>query len=62
MNLSIDLIKVLKMDCDLLALDIQEKILFFIEVILSTIKNEDYQREILIHHNLIFISGENEDS
>ncbi len=42
----INLIKMLKTDCNLIAFGIQDKILLIIEVILSIIENEDCQKEI----------------
>ncbi len=50
------------MDCNLAALDIQEKIPFLLGMILLTIENEDYQREIDICQNLISIGGENKNT
>ncbi len=60
-TLSIDLIKVLKTDCNLMALGIQKKILLILGVILLTIEKEDRQREIDIYQNLVSVGGENEN-
>ncbi len=58
----INLVKVFKVNCNLIVLGIQEKILFILGIILSTVINEDYQREINICQNLVFVSSENEDT
>ncbi len=60
-KLSIDLVKALKADCDLTASSIQEKIPLILEVILSTVENEDRQREIDIRQNPVSVGGKNED-
>ncbi len=59
---SIDLVKALKADCDLMALGIQEKIPLILGVILSTVENEDCQREIDIRQNPVSVGGENKDT
>ncbi len=59
---SIDLVKALKADYNLTALNIQEKIPLTLVVILSTIENEYHQREIDIYQNLVSVGGENEDT
>ncbi len=40
-KLSIDLVKILKVECDLTTLGIQKKIPLILGVILSTVENED---------------------
>lgn len=54
---SINLIKALKVDCNLTALSIKKHIPFILSVILLTIENEDCQTEIAIWQNLIIVSG-----
>ncbi len=58
---SIDLVKALKADYDLTALGIQKKIPLILGMILSTVKNEDCQREIDIRQNLVSVGGKNKD-
>lgn len=60
-KLSIDLVKVLKVDCDLIILGIQKKILLIFKMILLIVENKDCQREIDIHQNLVFVGNENKD-
>lgn len=56
-----NLFKALKVDCNLTALDIQKKISFIFEVILSIVENEDCQKEIDKRQNLVSVGSENED-
>lgn len=60
-QLSIDLIKVLKVNCNLTVLNIQEKIPLILRVILLIVKKEDCQKEIDIRQDLVFIDGKNKD-
>ena len=61
-KLVIDFVKALKMDYNLTALSIQKKIFFILGVILLTVRNEDHQRKIDIHQNLVSVDGENKDT
>lgn len=60
-KLSLNLIKTLKIACNLMVLDIKKKISLILRMILLTVENENYQREIIIHQNLVFIGSENKD-
>ena len=60
-KLLLNLVQVLKADCDLTTLGIQEKILLILQVILLTVENKDCQRKIDIRQNLISVGGKNKD-
>ena len=57
-----DLVKMLKVDCDLVTLGIQDKIFLIFEVILLAVENQDCQMEIAIRQNLVFVGAENVDT
>lgn len=58
----IDLIKVLKADCDLAILGIQNKISLILEIILLAIENPDCQMKIAICQNLVSAGTKNVDT
>lgn len=59
---SIDLIKVLKANCDLTISDIQEYISLILQIILLVVEDKDYQIEIATRQNLVTIGGKNVSS
>lgn len=58
---AMNLVKVLKIDCNLAASNIQNKISLLFKVILLVVKNQDCQIKIIIYQNLIFTSNKNID-
>ena len=56
---AMDFVKMLKVDCDLVTSDIQDKIFFILEVILLAVENQDCQMKIAIRQNLVSAGAEN---
>ena len=56
-KLAIAFVKALKADCNLTVLDIQEKILLILGMILLTVENKDRQRKIDICQDLVSVDG-----
>lgn len=54
-----DLIKVLKADCDFPTLSIKDQMSLILQVILLAIENQDFQIETAKHQNLIFANDKN---
>lgn len=56
-----DFVKVLKVDCNLATLDIQDKIFLIFEIISLAVKNRDCQIKITIYYHLVSIGAKNVD-